>query len=100
MKPVIWSENAVASIQDIYDYIYLQSPQNADFVIDSLFELGDKLNLFPEKNPVEPLFNSKEIRFYPKWNFKIVYRIELNRIYILDIFSTLQDPKNCNFDVL
>ena len=94
MKPVIWSKNAIASIQDIYDFIYTQSPQNANLVIDTLFDLGEKLNLFPEKNPIEPLFNHNDIRFFPKWNFKIVYRIELNRIYILDIFSTLQNPKN------
>ncbi len=100
MKPVIWSKNAVASIQDIYDYIYIQSPQNADLVVDTLFELGDKLNLFPEKNPVEPLFNNKNIRFFPKWNFKIVYRIEQNRIYILDIFSTLQTSSSQSLDFL
>jgi plasmid stabilization system protein ParE len=97
MKPVIWSPNAIVSIQNIYDYIYKQSPQNASLVVDFLFDLGDKLAIFPEKNPIEPVFNSQEIRFFPKWNFKIVYRIELNRIYILDIFSTLQDSKNHKF---
>ena len=97
MKPVIWSENAIASLQDIYDYIYTQSPQNADLVIDTLFDLGEKLNLFPEKNPIEPLFNAKDIRFFPKWNFKIVHKIELDRIYILDIFSTLQNSNSYKF---
>ena len=97
MKPVIWSPNAIVSIQDVYDYIYTQSPQNAILVIDILFDLGDKLNIFPEKTPIEPLFNSNEIRFFPKWNFKIVYRIEQDRIYILDIFSTLQNPKIYKF---
>ena len=97
MKPVIWSPNAIVSIQNIYDYIYKQSPQNASLVVDFLFDLVDKLAIFPEKNQIEPVFNSQEIRFFPKWNFKIVYRIELNRIYILDIFSTLQDSKNHKF---
>ena len=46
MKSVVWSTNAIASIQDIYDHIYLVSPQNVDLVIDTLFDLGDKLNLF------------------------------------------------------
>ena len=92
MKPVIWSVNAIASIQHVYDYIYIQSPQNADLVVETLFDLGDELNIFPEKNPIEPLFSLNEIRFFPKWNFKIVYRIELHRIYILDVFSTKQIP--------
>ena len=94
MKPVVWSANAIESIQNTYNYIYSQSPQNADLVVGTLFDLEDKLNLFPEKNPIEPLFNSKEIRFFPKWNFKIVYRIEENRIYILDVFSTSQNLKS------
>ena len=92
MKPVIWSPKAISSIQDVYDYIYIQSPQNADLVVETLFDLGHKLNVFPEKNPIEPLFTSKEIRFFPKWNFKIVYRIEETRIHILDVFSTQQNP--------
>ena len=91
MKPVEWSEDSIFSMQSIYDYIFAESPQNADFVVDTLFDLGEKLNIFPEKNPKEPLYNSDKIRFFPKWNYKIVYRIEENRIYILDIFSTLQD---------
>jgi plasmid stabilization system protein ParE len=91
MKSVEWSEHSIFSMQSIYDYIFSESPQNADFIVDTLFELGEKLNIFPEKNPKEPLFNSEKVRFFPKWNYKIIYRIEENRIYILDIFSTLQD---------
>ena len=97
MKPVVWSPNAIESIQNTYNYIYTKSPQNADLVVETLFDLGDKLNVFPEKNPIEPLYNSKEIRFFPKWNFKIVYRIEKKRIYILDVFSTYQDLKKFQF---
>lgn len=91
MKPVNWSEDAIFSMQCIYDYIFEESPQNADLVVDTLFDFGDKLNIFPEKNPEEPLYNDEKIRFFPKWNYKIVYRIEEKRIYILDVFSTLQD---------
>ena len=49
MKPVIWSKESIVSIQNIYDYIVEKSPQNADLVVDTLFDLGDKLNIFPEK---------------------------------------------------
>jgi len=97
MKPVIWSKESIVSIQNIYDYIVEKSPQNADLVVDTLFDLGDKLNIFPEKNPREPLYNQDSIKFFPKWNFKIVYRIEQDRIYILDVFSTLKNPNNFKF---
>ena len=49
MKSVEWSEEAILSMQAIYDYIFLESPQNADLVVDTLFDLGEKLNVFPEK---------------------------------------------------
>lgn len=91
MKAVIWSENSVQSMQSIYDFIHVRSPKNAEFVIDTLFDIGDNLNKFPERNPKDPIFDSNKIRFFPKWNFKIVYRIEKKRIYILDVFSTRQD---------
>ena len=97
MKPVVWSPNAIESIRNSYNYIYSKSPHNANLVAETLFDLGEKLGLFPEKNPMEPLLNREDIRFFPKWNFKIVYRIEKNRIYILDVFSTSQNPKNYKF---
>jgi plasmid stabilization system protein ParE len=35
MKPVVWSANAIESIQNSYNYIYLQSPKNADLVVET-----------------------------------------------------------------
>lgn len=51
---VVWSESAVQSIQGIYDFIYIRSPKNAEFVIDTLFDIGDNPNKFPERNPKDP----------------------------------------------
>lgn len=76
MRLVEWSEDSIFSMQSIYDHIFKESPQNAYLVIDTLFDLGEKLNIFSEKNPKEPIYNSDEIRFFLKWNFKIIYRIE------------------------
>ena len=56
-------------------------------VVDTLLNLGDDLAKFPERNPKEPLYNDESIRYFPKWNFKIVYRIEENRILIINIYS-------------
>ena len=46
---VEWSEDSISSMQSIYDYIFEISPQNAELVVDTLFDLGEKLNIFPEK---------------------------------------------------
>ena len=46
MKPAEWSEDSMFSMQSIYDYIFGESPQNADFVVDTLFDLGGKTKYF------------------------------------------------------
>ena len=88
MKPVIWSDKSVESLELIYNYIFENSPHNAEYVITSILEIGDSLNLFPEKYPKEHLFNDDSIRFFSKLNFKISYKIEEKKILIINIYST------------
>ena len=88
MKSVVWSKASLDSLETIYNFIFENSPQNAEMVVDALLNLGDDLANFPERNPREPLYDDESIRYFPKWNFKIVYRIEENRILIINIYST------------
>ena len=88
MKSVVWSKASLDSLEIIYNFIFENSPQNAEMVVDALLNLGDDLAKFPERNPRETLYNDESIRYFPKWNFKIVYRIEENRILIINIYST------------
>jgi plasmid stabilization system protein ParE len=88
MKSVVWSKASLDSLETIYNFIFENSPQNAEMVVDALLNLGDDLAKFPERNPREPLYDDESIRYFPKWNFKIVYRIEENRILIINIYST------------
>lgn len=88
MKSVVWSKNSLDSLQSIYNYIFENSPQNTEKLVATLLDLGDGLAIFPESNPKEPLFNDDTIRYFPKWNFKVVYRIEKDRILIINIYST------------
>ena len=86
-----WRDKAVEELQSIYDYIYFRSPQNAENVVDTLLELGNSLAEFPEKFPVEPILNKENVRFVAKWDYKIIYRIEKNKIIILRVFHSKQD---------
>lgn len=87
---IIWSTQAKLQLQDIYDYVYSKSPQNAEMVIIELTDLGENLEIMPYKNPKESTFNNENIRFVPKWNYKIVYRIDPIDIIILSVFNTSQ----------
>lgn len=70
MRAVFWSSDSIESIQNIYNYISFQSPQNAEMVVDTLFRVGDELSVFPERNPIDPIFKSEQIRFFPEMEFQ------------------------------
>lgn len=97
---VEWSEKALDGLQAIYLYIHLQSPQNAEYVVNTLIDLGESLKDFPLKFPKEPTLNQENIRFTTKWQYKLIYQIESSRIIILRIFHTKQDPEKLNFKLV
>ncbi len=90
---IIWYRKADNDLNQNIAYIAEISPKNAKLVLDEIINLVDSLEVFPYKYPKEPIYNSENIRFVTKWSFKIVYRVELEAIYILRIFNTHQNPK-------
>lgn len=87
---IVWESRAEQELQDIYDYIFLDSPQNAEKVINELVYLSESISNMPYKHPKEPYFNDDNIRFVPKWNYKIIYLIGDIDITILSVFNTSQ----------
>ena len=90
---IIWYSKADNDLNQNIAYIAEASPQNAKLVLDEIINLVNSLIVFPYKYPKEPVYNSENIRFVTKWSFKIIYRVELESIYILRIFNTHQNPK-------
>lgn len=87
---IVWEKRAKEDLQDIYDYIFLDSPQNAENVVSELVALSKNLSNMPYKYPKEPYFNDEKIRFIPKWNYKLIYEIGQIDITILSVFNTSQ----------
>ena len=87
---IFWDSRAAQELQDIYDYIFLNSPQNAENVINELVAISESIPNMPFKYPKEPYFNDENIRFVPKWSYKIIYLIRGVDITILSIFNTSQ----------
>lgn len=90
---IIWRKRASDDLEAIYNYIKLDSPQNAIMVFNEIYNLVNSLKLFPERNPIEKKVNDPKVRFAVLWNYKIVYAVETNAIVILRIFGTRQHPK-------
>ena len=94
---IIWHNRASQDLNDNIKYIAKSSPQNAIMVLNKLTDLVDSLNTLPFRYPVEPIYNKDNIRFIAKWSFKIIYRIEVDTIYILRIFNTNQHPDKIKY---
>ena len=89
---LVWYKQAEEDLNSSIAYIAIKSPKNALSVLEEIMILIDGLSLFPYKYPKEPIYNKENIRFVTKWSFKIIYRIEIDTIYILRIFNTHQHP--------
>lgn len=94
---IIWTEKAKNDIQEIYDFIYLKSPQNAEMVVVAFINFAETLGYMPYKFPKEEFSDNIQIRMAIKWSYKIIYLINGEDIIILDIFSCKQDSNQENF---
>ncbi|MBJ7880872.1 type II toxin-antitoxin system RelE/ParE family toxin [Gelidibacter salicanalis] len=91
---ISWHSKAVEDLSENMRYIAEKSPQNALHVLKTITTLCDSLGHMPYKYPKEPVYNAERIRFVAQWNFKIIYRVEGEEIYILRIFNTRQKPSD------
>ncbi|AZB22259.1 type II toxin-antitoxin system RelE/ParE family toxin [Kaistella haifensis] len=93
IQKVEWSEEAKESLADIYDYIFESSPKNAEYVIETLLELGNTLKDSRFDYSKDLIINSDRFRFIPKWSYKIIYERKNNEVRIIDVFGTKQNPE-------
>ena len=92
---VHWSRLAQGNLKDIHDYIKQDSPKNAVTVVAGIIELSKSLIQFPFKYEECAELPTKN-KIYRKATFasyKIVYRVKTNRIEILSVFHSSQNPK-------
>ena len=89
---ISWHTKAIEDLNTNIAHIAKESPQNALHILETLTILADSLGDMPYKYPKEPVYNRENVRFVSKWSFKIIYRVEVDGIYILRVFNTNQNP--------
>jgi toxin ParE1/3/4 len=89
---VIWSQEARKSLSEIYNYIFEDSPQNAEMVLDKIIELADSLHYERYEFAIDPIINKKKFRHISIWSYKIIYERTEDKVLILDIFNRKQNP--------
>lgn len=92
---VFYTEQALESLQDCLDFLWIEhSP-------DKITEIRDRIILKVEKLKSNPFVGQREEyllhlrldhRRIIEGNYKIIYRVINDIIYITDIFDSRQDP--------
>jgi plasmid stabilization system protein ParE len=90
---VVWTEESKESLSNTYHYIFKNSPQNASMVLDELLTIGDSLADAKLEYSKDLIVNDDSVRFVSKWSYKIVYERKEDKVIILDVFNTSQNPK-------
>lgn len=82
---VIWTELAVEKLEEFADYIALDKPLAALKWIETIQKSVNKLAKFQQIGREVPEIKRADIREIIEGNYRIIYRVEPERISILTI---------------
>lgn len=93
---IIFTEFARNNLKEIYNYYEAEAGSNiAKSLIKRIIDGIKHLYDFPEIGKKDSLLKS-DFRYIVKMNYKIVYVIKENALYITDIFDVRQNPDILN----
>ena len=93
---VVWTDEATDDLQDIFGYYTVEaSRQVAEKMIAGLIEATQLLVHQPNMGQKEPLLSDRKsnFRYLVKGNYKIIYWIDAEEIYVAAVFDCRQNPE-------
>ncbi len=82
---IIWSPLAIDRTTEIAEYIAQDNPSTAMIWVESLLDKVQLLKSSPKSGQVVPETHREDIRDLIYWNYRIIYRIEKNKISVLTV---------------
>ncbi|MFA7421925.1 MAG: type II toxin-antitoxin system RelE/ParE family toxin [Melioribacteraceae bacterium] len=82
---IFWSPLALERLENIFEYISKDDSIAAQKMIERIFKKVESLSKFPERGRKVPEANREEIREVFESSYRIIYRIDKKRIYVLSI---------------
>ncbi len=86
-----WTEPARLDLKSIRDYIRRDSEYYANRLVERIIEAVESLEKFPEVGRSVPEAEEENIRELLFYNYRIMYRVETERILILTIIHGARD---------
>jgi len=82
---VLWTENAIDHLTNIYEYIAINSPTYARRMIDRITRRSEQIAEHALSGRKVPEFDVEDIREVIEKPYRIIYRIKPDRIDIIAV---------------
>lgn len=82
---IYWSPLAVKRLENIFEYISKEDNVAAHKLISKIFHKVETLLKFPDRGRKVPEANRDEIREVFESEYRIIYRVESKRVFVLSI---------------
>lgn len=92
---IIWTNFAIRSLKDIFEYYSTEVDKNvAHKIRRQILKSSKQLINNPYSGPIEPSLTrlKKTHRYLVSGNYKLIYRIIDTQVIINDVFDTRQNP--------
>ncbi|MFT4682395.1 MAG: toxin ParE1/3/4 [Flavobacteriales bacterium] len=97
MAEVVWTKKAFSQLERAIEYIETeQGNAYASIVLNRILKDTNLLKGNPRLGTKEPLLSHKtfEYRFLVVWSYKIIYRIDRDKVIVSRVFHTSRNPKS------
>jgi toxin ParE1/3/4 len=81
-----WTEQAVADLEAIRDYVARDSAKYATLLVERLIASLDRVSLFPEIGRIVPEYQRADIRELILGSYRVVYRLRSGAAEVLTVF--------------
>ena len=85
MLKIFWSPLAVERLEEIFDYISAENRDAAYKLVNKIIDKFESLSEFPERGRKVPEINKKDYREVFEGEYRLIYRILPDRIFVLTI---------------
>ena len=87
---VLFTENAIEHLVNIYEYISLNSPTYARRMVDKITHRSEQIAEHPFSGRIVPEYEADDIRELIEKPYRIIYRIKPDQIDILAVMHGAQ----------
>lgn len=87
---IIWSPLALDRVSEVAGYIAQDKPSAAEKWVKAIFSKVEQLEFSPELGRIVPEIGNSQFRELIYYNYRIIYRVEKNRISILTVRHSRQ----------